>query len=90
MFAGYALLIGIYYVFELRCHDLQLVGFHVSFKYVEIFQLRVNFQFPNCHTRNFFGLQIPVTTGVFELGTSCIQTRQHHNHLSIKSNTKFY
>ena len=28
-----ALLVGLYYVFKLLCHDLHLVGFHVSFKY---------------------------------------------------------
>ena len=28
-----ALLVGLYYVFKLLCHDLHLVDFHVSFKY---------------------------------------------------------
>ena len=27
------LLVGLYYVFKLLCHDLQLIGIHVSFKY---------------------------------------------------------
>ena len=28
-----ALLIGLYYALKLLCHDLNLEGFHVSFKY---------------------------------------------------------
>ena len=28
-----ALLVGLYYVFKLLCHDLHLVCFHASFKY---------------------------------------------------------
>ena len=28
-----ALLVGLYYVFKLLCHDLHLISFHVTFKY---------------------------------------------------------